>query len=560
MKRTSKLLTGLAALVVAVPTVGVLNQQSEARAAGTSIAPAIAAADLTPASLASGTKRPNVLLVMTDDMRHDDVKYMPHVRQFIQSRGTDFRNMFAPTPLCCPNRTSYLTGKYAHNHKVWWHDAPWGYGAFDDRKSLGTALQSAGYQTGYVGKYLNGYGRMRPKAAPDHNPATFVPNGWTDWRATPDSTPLPESDPRAGSTYRYFDTTVNNNGRLEGHEGVYNSKVLANEGIKVLDRFTRSSKPWYLQINSLAPHHGGPVERDDPYLVTPARPNWVKGKFNSVITRGPGVPASGQPEPDVSDKARITRMRPKLGDRERRAIRAEARQRAETLYVLDLQLARVFAKLKASGQLANTIVAFTSDNGYMEGEHRWQNGKVIGFEPSYRVPLLIAGPGIPRGDSQYSPVTTVDLSATVLDWAGAHLTGADGRSFASDIGARRGWTQAVGYESFIPNIRNEHDVTGFTHGPRSAIGIRTAGYFYVKYSNGEVELFDLARDPNELRSVAKDPTYAAARRALDKAWNSFRDCAGDECRVTLDPSLQTSYGATRTLRSTMATAAKRYYG
>jgi N-acetylglucosamine-6-sulfatase len=304
MKRTSKLLTGLAALVVAVPTVGVLNQQSEARAAGISAAPAIVAADLTPASLASGTKRPNVLLVMTDDMRHDDVKYMPHVRQFIQSRGTDFRNMFAPTPLCCPNRTSYLTGKYAHNHNVWWHDAPWGYGSFDDRKSLGTALQSAGYQTGYVGKYLNGYGRMRPKAAPDHNPATFVPNGWTDWRATPDSTPLPESDPRSGSTYRYFDTTVNNNGRLEGHQGVYNSKVLANEGIEVLDRFTRTGKPWYLQINSLAPHHGGPVEHDDPYLVTPARPNWVKGKFNSVITRGPGVPASGQPEPDVSDKAR----------------------------------------------------------------------------------------------------------------------------------------------------------------------------------------------------------------------------------------------------------------
>jgi arylsulfatase A-like enzyme len=559
MKRTSKLLTGLAALVVAVPTAGALNQETQARPAGAQQLSA-AAAGLAGQSAASGTK-PNVLVVMTDDMRHDDVKYMPHVRQFIQSRGTDFRNMFAPTPLCCPNRTSYLTGKYAHNHKVWWHDAPWGYGSFDDRRSLATSLQAAGYQTGYVGKYLNGYGRMRPKAAPGHNPATFVPNGWTDWRATPDSTgSLPESDPRAGSTYRYFDTTVNNNGRLEGHQGVYNSKVLANEGIQVLDRFTRGSKPWYLQINSLAPHHGGPVERDDPYLVTPARPSWVKGRFNSVITRGPGVPASGQPEPDISDKARITRLRPRLGDRERRAIRAEARQRAETLYVLDLQLARVFAKLKASGQLSRTIVAFTSDNGYMEGEHRWQSGKVIGFEPAYRVPLLIAGPGIPAGASQFSPVTTVDLSATVLDWAGAQLAGADGRSFLPDIGAKEGWTRAVGYESFIPSIRNDHDRPGFARGPRSAIGIRTAGYFYVRYSNGESELFDLRRDPNQLRSVARDPAYADARRALDQAWNGFQACAGASCQVTLDRSLQTDFATTRELRTTMATATARYYG
>jgi arylsulfatase A-like enzyme len=558
MRRTSKLLTGLAAIVIAVPTAGALNQETQARPA--SPLAAAVSAGLVGASAASGTK-PNVLLVMTDDMRYDDVKYMPNVRQFIGARGTDFRNMFAPTPLCCPNRTSYLTGKYAHNHKVWWHDAPWGYGAFDDRVTLGTALQSVGYNTGYVGKYLNGYGRMRPKANPNHDPATFVPNGWTDWRATPDATgSLPESDPRAGSTYRYFDTTVNNNGRLEGHQGVYNSKVLVNEGLEVLDKFTQGSKPWYLQINSLAPHHGGPAERDDPYLVTPARPNWVKGKFNSVITRGPGVPASGQPEPDVSDKARITRMRPKFGDRERSAIRNEARQRAETLYALDVQLARVFAKLKASGELANTVVAFTSDNGYMEGEHRWQSGKVIGFDPSYRVPLLIAGPGIPQGASQVSPVTTVDLSATVLDWAGTRLAGADGRSFLPDIGAKDGWTRAVGYESYLPGIRNDHDQPGFPSGPRSAIGIRTAGYFYVRYSNGERELFDLAKDPNQLRSVAGDPAYAAAKRQLTKAWTAFAACKGAACVIPLDPSLVTSYAVTRDLRHRMATETARYYG
>jgi arylsulfatase A-like enzyme len=555
MKRTSKLLTGLASLAIALPAVGALSQESQARSAG----PATSTDASPAAALVASGDRPNILLVMTDDMRHDDITYMPNVRRFLQERGTDFRNSFAPTPLCCPNRASYLTGKFAHNHHVWWHDAPWGYGSFDDRQTVAGALQRAGYRTGYVGKYLNGYGRMRPKADPDHNPATFVPNGWTDWRATPDSTPLPESDPRAGSTYRYFDTTVNDNGHLEGHQGVYNSKVLVNEGLEVLDKFTRSGQPWYLQINSLAPHHGGPVERDDPYLVTPARPRWVKGRFNRTITRGPGVPASGQPELDVADKAAVTRSRSNLGPRERRAIRNAARQRAETLFVLDRQLGRVFGKLRASGQLAHTIVAFTSDNGYMEGEHRWQSGKVIGFESSYRVPLLIAGPGIPAGASDVTPVTTVDLSASVLDWAGAHLAGTDGRSFVGDVGARRGWTRAIGYESFMPGI--PHDSSEFAQDdPRAAVGIRTAGYFYVKYSSGEVELFDLAKDPNELTSVAADPAYAEVRGKLDRAWTAFKDCSGADCDIPLDPSLQADDGTAHQLRATMATEAARYYG
>lgn len=551
MKRTSTWVSGLGVLAV---TVGLAVGVPAARAGDdVRIAPVAGAAATT------GASQPNVLLVMTDDMRHDDIKYMPNVRKFIGARGTDFRNSFATTPLCCPNRTTYLTGQYAHNHNVWWHDHPFGYGAFDDRRTIGTALQSAGYQTGYIGKYLNGYGRMRPKADPGHTPWTFVPKGWTDWRATPDYVDLPESDPRAGNTYRYFDTTVNNNGRLEGHQGEYNSRVLINEGLEVLDRFTATDQPWYLQINSLAPHHGGPAERDDPYLATPARPKWVKGKFDQQIRRGPGVPRSGQPERDVSDKATITQQRTLLKNRERRAIRNAARQRAETLHVLDLELARVFRRLEASGELAQTIVAFTSDNGYLEGEHRWQSGKVVGYEPSYRVPLLIAGPGIPAGDKQFSPVSTIDLSATVLDWAGARLEGADGRSFRPDIGADAGWPRAVGYESYLPSIPNDHSRDGFD-GLATAIGIRTAQYFYVKFANGEAELFDLAKDPNELRSVHNDPAYAAVRAELDKAWSAFDDCRGKDCVIDLPASLRADEQQAAGLRGHQAAEAKRYYG
>ncbi|TCJ30484.1 sulfatase family protein [Nocardioides jejuensis] len=540
MKRRSTLISLVAALAVAVPTFGAINHETSAGAA------------------VARTGAPNVLVVMTDDMRYDDVKYMPNLRKFLGARGTDFRNMFAPTPLCCPNRASFLTGKYAHNHHVWWHDEPWGYGAFDDRHTIGGALQAAGYTTGYVGKYLNGYGRMRPKADPTHKPSTYVPAGWDEWRGTPDATSLPESDPRAGSTYRYFDTTVNENGKLVGHQGVYNSRLLVSEGVKLIDKFHGSSKPWYLMINSLAPHHGGPVEKDDPYLVTPARPTWVKGKFNQQIQRGPGVPRSGEPEADVSDKARITRSKEPFGKRERNAVRNEARQRAETLYVLDKQLQRVWDELARAGQLRNTVIAFTSDNGYMEGEHRWQAGKLIGFDSSYRVPLLVAGPGIPAGARQYSPVTTIDLTASILDWTGAHLPGVDGRSFVPDIGTKVGWNRAVGYEAHIPNIRNKQK-TIFTDA-RQAIGIRTGRYFYVRYANGQSELFDLEKDPLELKSVTADPAYAAAKRELNVAWKAFKDCRGEACVVALPPNLRTNAAQDASIREGLTTATARYYG
>lgn len=514
-----------------------------------------------PGATAPGdpASRPNVLLVMTDDMRHDDLRWMPNVQSFVRDRGTDFRNSFAPTPLCCPNRASYLTGKLPHNHHVWWHEAPWGYGAFDDRRTLATALQGAGYRTGYIGKYLNQYGIARPFADPSATPSTYVPQGWTDWRGTPDATPYGVADPREGSTYDYWDTTINNNGVLEGNPGRYNSTVLVDETIEVLDGFSAGRRPWYIQLNSLAPHHGAPLETGDPYLETAARPDWVRGKFDDLITRAPGIPANGRPEADVSDKAFVTRRLGTTGPTARAAVLKVARQRAESLHVLDKELGRLFKRLRATGELDNTIVAFTSDNGYMLGEHRWVHGKVIGFEPSYRVPLVIAGPGIPSGAKHYAPVATTDLTASVLDWTGATLRGVDGTSVVDEIGRTDAWERALGYESYFPGIPNPHTRNGFREGPRTGAGIRTAQWFYVKYSNGDVELFDLANDPLELRSVHADPSYAAVRRDLDSVWSEFSDCRRAECTIPLPASLRTSDQRTAELTELMERETIRYY-
>ena len=105
--------------------------------------------------------RPNVLVMMMDDMRDDDLQFMPHVQSLIADQGVRFTNMFSPQPLCCPARASFFTGLLSHNHEVWSHKEPFGFRVFDDRETLPRWLhRSGGYDTIFLGKYLNGYGRI----------------------------------------------------------------------------------------------------------------------------------------------------------------------------------------------------------------------------------------------------------------------------------------------------------------------------------------------------------------------------------------------------------------
>ena len=357
-----------------------------------------------PAVAEPPQKRPNVLVIETDDMRWDELRFMPHVRRLIQQRGLSFENSFAPYPLCCPSRASFLTGQYAHNHHVYSHVDPFGFRSFHDRRTLATVLQKAGYRTALVGKYLNGYGEQ-PLRGSGASSLTYVPPGWTQWLAGSDHL-WHAGDPVQGGTYSYFDLVQNVNGQVKAFPGRYSTGVLAAQTRRLIDRFGHQRNPWFIWWNPVAPHHGSPIESDDPLpsrrtdgststWVTPARPDWVKGRFDREITHGAGTPSTGSAEDDVSDKPRYLRKLPELTLAERDAETEVTRQRAESLFVLDVQIGRTLSRLSASGQLANTVVMFTSDNGYYLGEHRKRQGKINLHEPSLRVPLVVAGPGIP---------------------------------------------------------------------------------------------------------------------------------------------------------------------
>lgn len=485
---------------------------------------------------------PNLVVVMADDMRADDLRFAPSIRRLVAQRGIRFENSFSSYPLCCPARASFLTGAYPHNHGVMWHQRPYGYGSFDDSRTLATSLSDVGYRTGFVGKYLNGYGAM-PARATGKPSWKHEPAGWTNWVGALDN---PGGGRFHGNTYNYFDTAYNVDGRIDNrYRGRYQTTVVGDFSVRLARTYARSSRPFFLNVNYVAPHHGGPTEPDDIHWVrrrdgrmeefaSPARPAGVRGRFDPVVTHGAGVPRSGGPlEGDVSDKPTYFSKLPEANRAERIALRELTRQRAEAIYVMDRQVRRLVRTLERAGAWERTVFVFTSDNGYFLGEHRKRTGKSRAHEPSLRVPLVVSGPGIPRGERRYDPITTVDLTATLLDLAGATPpVEADGVSRVDTLRlGDQGWRSAVLTESALPGRR-----PGWSMG-RTSVGIRTSRYSLILNGPWSHELYDLVADPLQARNVYADPSYLQARLQLREVLAQMQDCQGESCRVRLPHDL-----------------------
>ena len=257
----------------------------------------------------------------------------------------------------------------------------------------------------------------------------------------------------------------------------------------------------------------------------------------------------------MSDKPRYLRHRPELGRRARTAVLETTRQRAESLFVVDREVQRTVRTLKVTGEWDNTVLVFTSDNGYFLGEHRQPYGKGRIYEPSLRVPLLVTGPGMRTGEKRYDPITTIDLTATIADLANAtgRLTARypiDGSTRLTTLrSGDRGWRTPVVTEGHIWNHvdRRLARKLGFRGKGRSYIGIRTARYSYVRYIRGDEELYDLATDANQMTSVHDRPKYAKVRQGLSNAWTTYKDCQGTGCRVPMAEPLRVKAEAVRKL-------------
>ena len=504
--------------------------------------------------------RPNVVMIIVDDMRKDDLRFMPRTRQLIGGKGVTFANSLSPYPLCCPARASYLLGQYTHNHRVFSVRHPYAFPALKDRSTLATWLTAAGYSTALVGKYMNGYGNMPEPGKTSGKSLYYVPPGWTTWRASFESG-IPRDHPDHGGTYQYFNTTLSRNGKgFANFRGQYQSVVYGDLSARIIRTRAASAKPFFLYASYTAPHNGGPQERDDLKYVrdrdgnlvtfgSPARPAHVKGMFDRQITAAPGAEWR---DPDPTDKPDYLRSLSHTNAAERAAMLELTRQRAEALYVVDRQVKRTIDALAASGELDETLVIFTSDNGYFLGEQRIRQGKILPHGPSIRTPLLMRGPGIPAGETRYDPFLSIDFAPTIADIAGATpRVPVDGVSMLDvmrhgDVG----WKRAVLTETGPRGVVRDTDESGQpldVEDPgepdiRWAIGIRTDRYLYVDLASKEEELYDMATDPNQYHNLVDVPKHAGLLASMRRELARMRSCDAAACSVDLPAELATAPG------------------
>ena len=339
-----------------------------------------------------GAGRPNVIVIMTDDQTVESMRVMPGVRSSLAAAGTTFERAFASTALCCPSRATLFTGQYMHNHGVLGNRPPeGGYGRLDTREYLPVWLQRAGYHTVHIGKFLNRYGQ--------DSPPTEVPPGWSEWYASVDP-----------STYQYTGYQLNENGVVNRHAR-YQADEYTQRAVDAVARLSPGPTPFFMSLAYLAPHSGGPRDPDDPAgLVTPSPAPRHRDAFASE----PPPRSAAFDEADVSDKPRLIRRLPRLSAARRAAIAENYRQELESLLAVDEGVVRVVDALRAAGELDNTLILFTSDNGFFHGEHRVPSGKVMVYEPAVAVPLIMRGPGVPRGARRRQLVTNADLAPTIL--------------------------------------------------------------------------------------------------------------------------------------------------
>jgi len=440
-------------------------------------------------------ERPNIILILADDMRADDLEHMPKTQDLIVGEGVEYERAFATTPLCCPSRASILRGQYAHNHEIWNNRPP--EGGFEKFRSLGhegstvaTWLKEEGYETALLGKYLNGY---------DWENRRHVPPGWDEWRAM-----------LGGAIY--YDYTLSENGKPVHYgtgETDYSTDVFAVKAREIIRSSAGADEPLFMYLAPSSPHGpGDPAPRHE-------------GLFeNEQAPRPPSFD-----EADVSDKpVKFGRLAPLSATQEARIDRTH-RGQLRLLQSLDDLVAGVVEELRAAGELENTYLFLTSDNGLLLGEHRIAGGKGPPYEESIRVPLAVRGPGIPAGRVTEQMALNTDLAPTFADLGGATAPSfVDGRSlkptFTQDAPS---WRTAF----LVEFLRGQggmpqHDT------------IRTAGgEKYIQYPRGankiKEEYYRLNEDPYELENASRkaDPARIEELRARLEA---LKSCAGATCR------------------------------
>ena len=474
----------------------------------------------------ASANHPNIIFILTDDLNNEVYSHMPKLKTLLDDQGTRFEQHMLNISLCCPSRTAILRGQYAHNTKIFGNNPPDGgferfYADGSEAQTLPVWMAAAGYRTALYGKYLNGY--------PNTAPADYVPPGWAEW-----------ASPAAGNPYSEYNYTLNENKTLVPYGATpadYLVDVISNKANAFIKQASSDHVPFYLHLTPYVPH--SPATPPDRYL------NDFPG------AKAPRTPSFN--EADVSDKPTWLATKPLLTQAQINGIDQLYGKRLRSMEAIEDLVQSLVDTLQQTGQLDNTYIVFTSDNGFHQGQHRLVSGKNTEFDEDLLVPLIVRGPGVAKGATVAFDTINVDFAPTFLDLAGVTIPDAvDGRSLkpllAGTPPAAGSWRDAVFLEhaADIPNqgFTRERQSVWTTLEPDDVLfvaapagqspppfeGVRTDQYTYVEYMGGERALYDHTADPAQMNNIAGSAS-AMLLGKLSMTVHAMHACSGAACRT-----------------------------
>ena len=454
-----------------------------------------------------GDAHPNVVLVVADDMRYDDLDLVAAVKPdggfaWVRDHGTRFPKLWATNNLCCPGRAAILTGQTSYNNGVF-YNRPYR----ELKSTLPQWLHDAGYCTGFTGKYLNAYTASKPR-----------PRGWTFW------------EPLVGN--QYGDETgysmIGRDGRVEQPGVFITDHLAAVSRAQVADCLARH-KPAFVALWPYAPHFGSTPAPEYLDVAVPGRrstdpsldeadisdkPPWLQAAHPNQIGAAPIV--FGDVTASLQEVLAIT-----------------IAQKIRTLLSVDDALRALIDDLDARGELENTLIVLTSDNGALQFEHR-MSGKGSAYEAAQPA-LWVAGGGFPVDKTSDAYATNLDLAPTL-----ARATRAD-RTLGRKPWDGRALQDVLrepdhGHDRFLPIFVPTGE--GGERAQPEGAGVRTWRYKYVQYRDGSEELYDLATDPYEQSNVAADPAFGSVKAGMSALLARAKACSGRSCRASAPERLQ----------------------